>query len=97
MARVAVPRYGEPPPSREIRMVYHRPNGESRVSIFNRGQTRGQAYYNPITHQAMDSAAAGSRYHTRNQPTNALYPQPRSLAAQQYTAQRRRVTPSHWY
>ena len=78
-------------------MVYHKPNGESRVSIFARGQTRGQAYYNPITHHAMDSAA-GSRYHTRNQPTHSsqAYPPPRSLA-QQYTAQRRRITPSHWY
>ena len=45
----------------------------------------------------MDSAA-GSRYHTRNQPTNGGngYPAPRSLA-QQYSAQRQRVTPGHWY
>ena len=98
--RAAVPRYADPHhnPSREIRMVYHKPNGDSRVSIFARGGTRGHAYYNPITHQANDfSQAAGSKYHSRNQPMLSNgYPAPRSLA-QQYTAQRRRVTPSHWY
>ena len=97
----AVPRYANEQhnPSREIRMVYHKPNGDTRVSIFARGGTRGMAYYNPITHQSIDAAggAAGSRYHSRNQPMLSNgYPAPRSLA-QQYTAQRRRVTPSHWY
>lgn len=78
-------------------MVYHKANGDSRVSIFARGPQASQHYYNPITHQAMDSAAApGSRYHSRNQPTQDSQVYPRSLAAQ-YTAQRRRVTPSHWY
>jgi hypothetical protein len=97
-ARGAQARYAEPTPSREIRMVYHKPNGDSRVSIFARGpagQSRG-VYCNPITHQAMESAAAGSRYHSRNQAMGMAYYPPRSLA-QQYTAQRRRVTPSHWY
>jgi len=94
--RGAVPRYAEMP-NREIRMVYHKANGDSRVSIFARGPQASQHYYNPITHQAMDSAAApGSRYHSRNQPTQNSQVYPRSLAAQ-YTAQRRRVTPSHWY
>lgn len=93
--RGAVPRYADPNPNREIRMVYHKANGDSRVSIFARGPQASQHYYNPITHQDMGSAAAGSRYHSRNQPQNSqVYP--RSLAAQ-YTAQRRRVTPSHWY
>lgn len=96
-ARVAVPRYADPTPSREIRMVYHKANGDSRVSIFARDGTRGQHYYNPITHQAME-AAAGSKYHSRKQPTQSeAYPQPSSFAAQQYSAQRARVTPSHWY
>ena len=96
--RGALPRYADLTPSREIRMVYHKPNGESRVSIFQRGQTRGHAYYNPITHQAMDSAslAAGSHYHNRNQPASQSRAYNANIA-NQYTAQRRRVTPSHWY
>ena len=95
--RGAVPRYADPNPNREIRMVYHKANGDSRVSIFARGPQASANYYNPITHQAMESAA-GSRYHSRNQPqqSNGYQQTPRSLAAQ-YTAQRRRVTPSHWY
>ena len=94
--RGAVPRYADPNPNREIRMVYHKANGDTRVSIFARGPQASQNYYNPITHQAMESAAAGSRYHSRNQPMHGSQAYPRSLAAQ-YTAQRRRVTPSHWY
>jgi len=83
-------------------MVYHKPNGESRVSIFARGNVSRNTYYNPITHQISHSSiAAGSRYHSRNEPTaseSAAQQQAynRNLASQ-YAAQRRRVTPSHWY
>lgn len=98
---VAAPRYAEPTPGREIRMVYHKPNGDSRISIFARGPVSpySRGGYNPITHQSNDAFAAGSRYHSRHEPSQhgmGAYPHPRSLA-QQYTAQRRRVTPSHWY
>ena len=94
--RAAVPRYvgpmvGGEQPTREIRMVYHPPNGDSRVSIFARGQlSRGGAYYNPITHTPMQT---GSRY----QPRNGQPPQGPPSVSSQYSAQRRRVTPSHWY
>uniref|UniRef100_A0A7S2DWG9 non-specific serine/threonine protein kinase n=1 Tax=Haptolina brevifila TaxID=156173 RepID=A0A7S2DWG9_9EUKA len=93
--RGAVPRYAAPgtpqQPTREIRMVYHAPNGDSRVSIFARGNvSRNGGMYNPITHSQM---APGSRYHSRNQP-GGDYP---TSVVSQYTAQRRRVTPGHWY
>jgi len=84
-----------PPPSREIRMVYHQPNGDSRVSIFQRRPPSSQnSYYNPITHQNSEYAA-GSRYHMRRQPQGVPYsnvPQ----AADAYTAQRRRIG-NNWY
>lgn len=100
MTRAAVPRYGHihgGQPTREIRMVYHNANGvnpnDSRISIFagRGGHSRGLgAYYNPITHTQMQSGAAGARYHSRGQPSsNGGY--------HEYSAQRRRVTPGHWY
>jgi len=104
MQRAAVPRYVGPgtpqqhahqqqqqnQPGREIRMVYHHPNGDSRVSIFARGNVSRGGYgaggYNPITHSQMGTREP--RY--RN-------PQEQDSISSQYTAQRRRVTPSHWY
>lgn len=77
-------------PTREIRMVYHQPNGDSRVSIFQRRPppSRDGSYYNPITHQKMGSEfSAGSRYHSRHQP----------YVAEPYAAQRRRVGGANWY
>ncbi len=71
---------GAVPPSREIRLVYHAPNGDSRVSIFARGG------YNPITHTQMHTG--GSRAYQLSR---------RQQQQQEYSAQRRRVTPSHWY
>lgn len=74
---------GAVPPSREIRMVYHAPNGNpnsSRASIFARGG------YNPITHAQMHTGASQA-YRLSNH-----YQQ-----QQEYSAQRARVTPSHWY
>ena len=82
------PQYAPPTP-RGIRMVEHTAKGESRIQIFARGQTRGQAYYNPITHQVTQQRhyprpedapqPVRSRY-----PMAQHYPPPRSLA-EQYT------------
>ena len=93
------------PPTREIRMVYHHANGDSHVSIFRRGASRGSAYYNPITHQHMGANGGGnSRYQSSKYGGGA--PQASKGGAQggyqpyseqqQYEAQRRRVTPQ-WY
>ena len=111
MPRAAVLRYMQPAsqnsqPTREIRMVYHQPNGngDSRLSIF-RGQHGGQqsrglgAYFNPITHTPMSSGLSNARVHSRPPHANAAQganQYPPSMASQ-YSAQRRRVTPSHWY
>ena len=82
-----------PPPSREIRMVYHQPNGNSRVSIFQRRPPSQGSYYNPITHQAMGSQyAAGSRYRGQAQGI----PYSNAPRVDPYSAQRRRIG-NNWY
>jgi len=88
--------YGQPPPSREIRMVYHQPNGDSRVSIFQRRPPSSGSYYNPITHQQMGvHYAGGSRYYVRQHP-RVPYSNGQNVV-DVYSAQRRRVGGNNWY
>jgi len=69
------------PSQREIRMVYHAPNADA-----SRVSIFARGAYNPITHAQMHTG--GSR----------VYHQGRQHAPQhEYSAQRRRVTPSPWY
>lgn len=92
--------YAPPTPSGEIRMVQHTANGQSRVQVFDRFASRGQAYYNPITHQPSQQRVNANGYtnqqiqpvRSRYPPPNHYQPQQQRSVAEQYTQhlQRRR-------